>query len=105
MYPTLKISMQGKPSESWWGFQREAASTRIPGSWPGISANIYQAIRQWFVDNVTGRAVSSPPLDLQGDQTDGLTIGNFIGNLISQQLSGVVESNSMRESLSGLGCQ
>ena len=104
MYPTLRISMQGKPSESWWGFQREAASTRIPGSWPGISANIYRAIRRWLLITSPGRSSLIAANSIyKATKPDGLTIGNFIGNLISQQLFGVVESNSMRESLSGLG--
>jgi len=58
------------------------------------------------VDNVTGAgSLIAANSIYKATKPDGLTIGNFIGNLISQQLFGVVESNSMRESLSGLGCQ
>ncbi len=97
---------QGKRSGSWWGFRLEAALTRILGSWDAISAYI-PGNPAVVVDNVTGAgSLVAANMVYKGAKPDGLTIGNFIGNLVSNNFTEVVlESNSMAENLNGLVCR
>jgi len=95
--------MRGKRFESSWGFRLAVASTRIPGSWDATSVNTYPATRLSLSITLPGGQPHCRQLDLQATKPDGLTIGNFIGNLISQQLFGGHGIEFDARSLNGIG--